>query len=340
MSDQIDRTFTVALDAMGGDNAPAELVAGAVQAAQQGGIEVLLVGDKDAIEPELVLHDIEGLPISMIPSQGIIRETDHPVKAMREKPQASVLEAAKLVNSGRANAMVSMGSTGAAMAAATLVLGLLDPLERPAIGGPLLGQLSPVVLVDVGSNVDCRPYQLLGYAAIGAAFARSVMGVKNPRVALLSVGTEEGKGNRQVREAYPMFQASSLNFVGNVEGTDFFLDKADVVACDGFVGNALLKFAEGLGMALAHRLPSFLDNRLPPEGLQKLADHLANMTNPAEVGGGGPLFGVDGVVIVGHGRVKSNSVAKAITMAKRVVDLDMVATMREELAALTQPAKG
>ncbi len=155
----------------------------------------------------------------------------------------------------------------------------------------------------------------------------------------MSVGTEEGKGNRQVREAYPLFQSSGLNFVGNVEGVDLFLDKADVVACDGFVGNVVLKFAEGLGMALAQRLPLLLDGRLPPEAMRKLTDQLANMTDIAEVGGGGPLFGVDGVVIVGHGRARAASVAKAIIMARLVVDLDMVETMRQGLAVLRQPVK-
>ena len=225
------------------------------------------------------------------------------------------------------------------MATATLVLGLLEGVERPAIGGPLLGQLSPAVLVDLGSNVDCRPPQLLGFAAIGVAFARSVQGIKNPRVALLSVGSEAGKGNRQVREAYPLLQGSGLNFVGNVEGVDFFLDKADVVVCDGFVGNVLMKFTEGLGMALAQRLPGLLGERLPPEIAGQVTEDLAAVTNIAEVGGGGPLFGVDGVVIVGHGRSHAASVAGAIRLARQMVNSGMVEAMRRELAVLRQPVK-
>jgi len=336
---QAQRTFTVAVDAMGGDYAPAEPVAGAVQAAREEGVEVLLVGDHVAVEAELARHQTEGLPITQVPSVGVIEETDHPALALREKPRAAVVEVAKLVKAGRAQAMVTMGSTGAAMATATLALGLLEGVERPALGGPLLGQLSPAVLVDLGSNVDCRPSQLLGFAAIGAAFARSVQGVENPRVALLSVGTEEGKGNRQIREAFPVFQESGLNFVGNVEGTDFFLDKADVVVCDGFVGNILMKFAEGLGMTLARRLPGLLGEHLPPQAMRQAMEGLAALTNIAEVGGGGPLFGVDGVVIVGHGRARAASVAAAINLARQIVDLGMVEAMRRELAAIRQPVK-
>lgn len=338
-SGQVQRTFAVALDAMGGDHAPGEIVAGAVHVARQGDIQVLLVGDQVAVEAELARHDTVGLPITLIPSEGVIQETDHPTQAMREKPRASVVEAARLVKSGKAQAMVSMGSTGAVMATATLVLGLLDGVERPAIGGPLLGQLSQAVLVDLGSNVDCRPSQLLGFAAIGVAFARTVQRIGNPRVALLSVGAEEGKGNRQVREAYPLFLASGLNFVGNMEGVDFFQDKADVVVCDGFVGNVLMKFGEGLGMALAQRLSELLGQHLPPQAMRQVAEDLAALTNVAEVGGGGPLFGVDGVVVVGHGRSRAASVAGAIGLARRMVSSGIVEAMRRELAALRQPGK-
>ena len=339
-SDQSHQTFIVAVDAMGGDNAPGDLVAGAVQAARQEGIEVLLVGDEVVVEAELALHQTDGLPITLVPSEGVILETEHPTQAMREKPRASVVEAARLVKSGRAQAMVSMGSTGATMASATLVLGLLEGLERPAIGGPLLGQLSSVVLVDMGSNMDSRPSQLLGFGAIGVAFTRSIQGVQNPRVALLSVGAEEGKGNRHVQEAYALFQDSGLNFVGNVEGGDLFLDKADVVVSDGFVGNVLMKFAEGLGTALAQRISSLLGEHISPEMMKQVTDDIAAMTKAVELRGGGPLYGVKGAVIVGHGRSQAAGVAEAINLAKLVVEVDLVEAMRRELAALRQPVRG
>ncbi|MBI4200792.1 MAG: phosphate acyltransferase PlsX [Chloroflexi bacterium] len=339
LSRRQQRSFTVALDAMGGDHGPAEVVAGAVQAAREQGVEVLLVGDRAAVEPELASHACQGLGITVIASEGVIQETDHPVRAMRSKPRASVLEAVRLVKAGRAQAAVTMGSTGAAMASATLVLGLLEGLQRPALGGPLLGGLSSAVLVDLGSNVDCRPSQLLGFAAIGVAFARCIQGVESPRVALLTVGAEEGKGNRQVREAYRLFKSSGLNFVGNVEGLDLFLDKADVVVCDGFVGNVLMKFAEGLGMALARQFSGSLGRHLPPLALKEVGDNVAALTNAAELEGGGPLLGVDGVVVVGHGRARADSVAAAVRMARRAVDAGLVDAMRRELATLRQPVK-
>ncbi len=331
------RALTVAVDAMGGDYAPAELVAGSVQAARKYGIQVILVGNRGAVETELAKHSAEGLPISIFASEGVVLETDHPARAMREKPRASVYETARLVKEGRAQAMVSLGSTGAAMASAAIILGLLEGVERPAIGGPLLGPLSQTVLVDLGSNVDCRPSQLVGFAAIGVAFARSIMGIENPRVGILSVGAEEGKGNRQVKETFSLLKDSGLNFVGNIEGGDFFLDKADVVVCDGFVGNVVLKFGEGLGLAMAHKLPSLLGGHLPPEVMKKVAEQLAALTNTVELGGGGPLFGVDGVVVVGHGRSKAATVAEAIHMARRAVDVRLVEAMRRELGALRQP---
>ena len=326
--------FRVAIDAMGGDFAPKEPVGGAVLAAREHGYHVLLVGDQHAVEAELSGLDADSLDITVVPSQGAIEETDNPVRAIREKPNASIVEATKLVKAGEAQAAVSMGPTGASMASATLVLGLLQGIDRPAIGGPLFGKLSETLLMDLGSNVDCRPIQLLGFGALGVAFARTMQGVQTPRVGLLSVGAEEGKGNRQTKEAYPLFKESGLNFVGNVEGMDLFLDKADVVVCDGFVGNVLMKYAEGLGMALRRYLPEALGHWLPSQAMEGISGELAAITAPADVGGGGPLFGVDGTVIVGHGRASAGSVAEAAKLAARIVGAGLVDAMRNELAAL------
>jgi len=328
----------VAVDAMGGDHAPQETVAGAVAAAREADVRVILVGDQEALERELDRLQLGDLPVSVTPSEGVILETDHPIQGMRDKPRASVIEATKLVQSGQANAMVTMGSTGAAMAAATMSLGLLEGLDRPALGGPILMPLSTTSLIDLGSNVDCRPGQMLGFAAIGVAFARKIQNIQEPRVALLSVGSEEGKGNRQVREAYPIFKDSGLNFVGNVEGLDLFLDKADVVVCDGFVGNVLLKFAEGMGSAIGRWLPGVLKAHLLPSVVGSLEGLLESVIDLTEVGGG-PLFGVKGVVVIGHGRARAVGVAGAINMAKRVWEADLVEAMQSELGSLRSPVK-
>ncbi len=333
-------TFTVALDAMGGDFGPSETVPGAIKAAREQGVAVLLVGDEGPVRLEMAKHSLDGLQVHIVPSQGVIEETDSPMQAMREKPRASVMEAAKLVKAGRAQALVSMGSTGAGMATAALVFGMLDGVDRPAIGGPFLAPLSNAIILDLGSNVDCRPSQLLGFGAIGVAFSRRVQGVQHPRVGILSVGSEEGKGNRQTKEAYQLFKQSSLNFVGNIEGIDIFHDKADVIVCDGFAGNVLLKFAEGLGMALAKRLADRLGKALPPQAMQRLSSELAAMTNAVELGGGGPLFGVNGVAIIGHGRSRAASIANGVATARKAVDFGLVEAMKQELAAIQDQMRG
>ena len=314
---------------MGGDYAPGEIVQGAVDAAAGGAIDVLLIGEPDALQG--VLPSPLPSNLRVVPSSGVITEADSPIEAFRSKPNASIVVAAGLVKEARAHAFVSMGSTGAAMAAGAVALGTLEGVERPALGGPFLGLAPNTTVLDLGTSIDCRPSQLLNYAVLGSAFAKVLQGIERPRVALLSVGSEEGKGNRQVREAYQLFQSSGLNFIGNVEGVDVPLGKADVVVCDGFVGNVLMKFAEGLGMAVVE----YLQAKIPPEarGLAGgIMSELSRMTNAVEHVGGGPLLGLNGVAIVGHGRSKAASVTAAIEMAREALELGFVETMRRDLA--------
>ena len=332
--------FTVAVDAMGGDYAPTEVVKGAIEAVSRGDVQVVLVGDPSVVEAEMNAHDPGGVPITMAPAEGLILETDHPVTALRRKPHASVIEAVRLVKAEKAQAAVTMGSTGAAMASAALVLGLMEGVERPVLGGPLLRPLSQTTLVDLGTSVDCRPTQLLGFAAIGCALARSLQGISDPRIALLSIGAEAKKGNRQIQAAYPLFEESGLTFVGNIEGNDLFTNRADVVICDGFVGNVLLKFGEGLSLALTNQLSKLLGSRLPAQELSRLEQEVHALTNAAEQLGGGPLLGVDGIVIVGHGRAKAPSVASAIAMAKWTADRGLVEGVRQELARVNASQRG
>ena len=226
-----------------------------------------------------------------------------------------------------------MGSTGAAMAAGALILGTMGGLERPCIGGPFLGLAPKTVLVDMGSNVDCRAPLLLGFAAMGCAFSRTLLDIENPRVGLLSVGSEEAKGNRQVHDAYQMFKESNLNFVGNVEGMDFFTDKADVIVCDGFVGNILLKYTEGLGAATAGYLRTALAGKVPSDALESLVSQVWEVSNLGKKMGG-PLFGVNGTIVVGHGASEAEGVAGAIDTARRCVEMKLVESFREELSAL------
>lgn len=320
----------IALDAMGGDYGPVEVVKGAVEAARTGDVEIILVGDREAVQAEMAKHGADGLPIRILPSRGKISDDEQPALGLRRNPQASIAVATALVERGEADAVVTMGNTGAAMASAALLLGTMEGLERPALGGPFMGLAPRTVLLDLGASVDCRPSQLLSFAVLGSVFARRFLEIPNPRVALLSIGAEPSKGNRQVRESHELFRRSGLNFVGNVEGMDLFTDKADVIVCDGFVGNIVLKFAEGMAAALyeyvrQHTSPSLLLRTLEPmaSALWELVA-LGRKT-------GGPVFGVNGVVVVGHGASRADAIVGSVATARRCLECGLVEGMREEL---------
>ena len=326
----------VALDAMGGDYGPGVTIPGALSAvAAHPHLDIALVGDPDEMHAALSQEnaDLAALPIKVVPSEGKIEDDEHPISALRRKPRSSIVTAMSLLRAGEADMVVSVGSTGASMATATITLGLLEGLERPCIGGNFLGLAPKTTVVDLGSNVDARPSLLLSFAALGVVFARRRLEIENPRVALLSVGEEEAKGNRQVQESHSLFRDSHLNFVGNVEGMDFFTDKADVIVCDGFIGNILIKFAEGLGSALAPYLQRQLAEFLPENQLREIARALwTNMNLPRTMGG--PLFGVDGLVMVGHGSSTADGIAGAINTGLLCHSIDLVEGFREELSEL------
>ena len=323
----------VAVDVMGGDYAPHETVKGAITALNVHDIELLLVGDTAAVERELVHYDVSGKPVTVIPSVGKIGDDEHPMHAFRQKPNASIIVGTNLVKGGQADVLVSLGSTGASMATSAIILGMMEGLERPCIGGPFLGLAPRTVLMDLGSNVDCRPSLMLNFAAMGSVFSHKFLGINNPRVALLSVGAEESKGNKQVQESYHLLEKSHLNFVGNVEGMDFFTDKADVIVCDGFVGNILIKFTEGMGSALSGYLTDQLASSMSEEETARVLSDLWHATNlPRTMGG--PLFGVNGAVLVGHGSSKAEGMTGAISTAVQYVELGLVESMREELTEI------
>ncbi len=326
-----DRPCRVAVDAMGGDFAPAEIVEGALLAARLHNVDVILVGDPPALQAEFARLGAFPDSLPIVPSKGSITEGEHPARALRKNPRASVAVATGLIKAGKADAMVSLGSTGGAMASAALGLGLLPGVERPCVGGPFISLAPHTAILDVGSNIDCRPQQLMSFAVMGCVFVRKFLGIPNPTVGLLSVGQEEGKGNRQVQEAYPIFKKSGLNFVGNVEGSDILSNKINVVVCDGFVGNVLLKFAESLGGSAASFLHQQLRGKLPDAELQRLSESLYDLTNRSRKTSG-PLFGVNGNVIVGHGASKRREVAGAIETAKLCVRMDLANSIKQELA--------
>ncbi len=328
----VDKPVKITLDAMGGDFAPREIVEGAVRAASDDdGIEIILVGAESLIRSELAKYDVSGLPLSIVNASQAIRDGEPPVAALRHKPDASILVAMRLVKEGQADAMISMGSTGAVMVSAIQILGKLEGVQRPTVGTSLQDLAPDTVMFDMGANSDCKPRDLFNFAIIGHAFARKIIGIEQPTVALLSNGAEEGKGNKVTKEAYQLFQKGNFNFIGNVEGGDIPKGKANVIICDGFVGNIITKLCEGLGDVLGERLQISLEGQLAPEQISKITGELFNLTHVADVGGGGLISGVDGVVWIGHGRSKAPQLAEAIRQARLAVETSFVQELKSEL---------
>jgi glycerol-3-phosphate acyltransferase PlsX len=314
----------IAIDAMGGDFAPAEIVVGAIRAQAELGIQALLVGDPHPIEAILKQHNAVG-QLEIVPAEGIVEMHEEPLGALRRKPKASINVAMDLVKKQRADAVVSAGHSGAAMAAALLRLGRLPGIDRPAIGAVLPTIMSkPVIVLDVGANVDCRPKFLEQFAVMGAAYSQYVLGIDNPKVGLLNIGEESSKGNELALRTYQLLQENSrIAFIGNAEGRDVLSGRFDVVVCDGFAGNVLLKFAEAIGEVLLNimreELPQGWRGRLGTALLKPNLRRLKQRIDHAEHGGG-LLLGVDGICIIGHGSSQAPTVFSAVRLAKEAVD--------------------
>src|SRR6266700_665841 len=259
-------TTRVALDAMGGDNAPGEIVAGAVQAAREFKMGVYLVGREDSIRTELAKHDTSGLDLPIVHTDEVIEMHEHPANAVRRKKNASMTLALQLVRDGKALGAVSAGNSGAMMAASLFTLKRITGVERPALGGVFPTRDSACLVIDIGANTDCKPEYLQQFALMGSIYMERIFGIQSPRVALLANGEEESKGNQQVIETHQLLKASAsaigLNFIGNVEGRDIPTGAADVVVCDGFVGNVVLKLSEGISEVLIGMLRAQMTSTL------------------------------------------------------------------------------
>ena len=321
----------IAVDAMGGDHAPGEIVAGAIQAAREDGTPILLVGIPDVIQSEIAKYDTGDLPLTIVPSEGPIEESEQPALTLRRRPGASIGVATNLVKEGAADAVVSAGSTGATMAAAFFSFGLAEGLERPVLGGPFLGYTPQVVTVDMGVNVEARPVQFLEFAAIGVAVARSYAGVPDPTVALLNVGAEETKGSKQVREAHQLLKNSRMKFIGNIEAHEMFEAKANVVLCDGFVGNVMLKTVEGLAGVVAADIVKQLAGHVPAAVARDIARNIYSNMSVMDTSGA-PILGVNGIAIVGHGRARASMVRGAIKSAVMMRRTGTIDAIKQELA--------
>lgn len=324
----------IAVDAMGGDNAPHDIVSGAIEATKTIDVDILLVGDPKKLQIELKKHNYSNNNLHLIPSKDVILESDKPALALRQKPKASILVTTSLVKKGLANASVTMGSTGAAMAAAAIILGVIENVERPSIGGPILGLAPKTIIIDLGANIDCKPSQILSFAVIGHVYAKVFWNLSKPRIALLSVGSEENKGNKLVQEAKNLLNDSPLHFIGNIEANELTKNIADVVVCDGFVGNILMKLTEGLGTSIAEYISEKFKGKLPERELNHLSNEIFELNNVVEVNGGGPILGVKGVSVVGHGRGNSKSVLNAIKSAKQTVETNYIEKLNQELSQI------
>ncbi|HXA57018.1 MAG TPA: phosphate acyltransferase PlsX [Candidatus Acidoferrum sp.] len=338
--------ITVALDAMGGDHAPRAEVEGAVLAAREyGEVRILLVGIEEKIRPELDRLRHTDLPIEIVPATDVVTMTDSPSHAFRRKKDSSLHVAARLVRDAKADALVSAGNTGAVMTVARFVLGTLPSVDRPALAWAFPNIKEKVsVMLDVGANVDSKPMHIEQFAVMGEIYYRAVWGAKKPRVALLSIGEEDVKGNDLTRESASLLKASSLNFVGNIEGRDVFRGNVDVIVCDGFIGNIALKLSEGLvehiGGMLKKAIKSSLTSQIGYALSKKAFDAFRKRTDYSEYGGA-PLLGVRGVTIIGHGRSNANAIKNAVRVAADLCRAHMNEKIEQELsAAAAVPARG
>src|SRR5213082_3595333 len=326
----------IALDAMGSDRAPKPEIEGAIQASRRFGIHVALVGPEEILHAELSRHPFSSsLPITIVHASEVITMEDKAVQAERAKRDSSMRVGSRLVREGKAAAFISAGNTGAAMATAKMVLGGLPGVDRPALVAIIPTATGTVsTLLDVGANVDCKAHNLEQFAVMGEIYFRSMFGTDRPRVGLLSIGEEEGKGNELTREAFDLLKQLPLNFVGNVEGRDLYNGKLDVIVCDGFIGNVALKVSEGLVEAVRYLLKESLKSTITSQvgyllSRKAFADFKKRL-DYAEYGGA-PLLGLKGVCIVGHGSSNANAIKNAIRIAAQFAESKVNAKIEQEL---------
>jgi glycerol-3-phosphate acyltransferase PlsX len=330
----------IAVDAMGGDHAPAAIVDGALAAARHLDVEVALVGQSAALRDALTSHpDAASLRVTIVDSPDVVGMAEPPAAALRRKPKASIRIAAELVAGGQAAALFSAGHTGATVVAAYSAFGLIPGVDRPALATTIPTRQRPAVLLDAGASVECRPQHLLQFAVMGSVYARLALNCQHPRIGLLSIGEEETKGNELTREAHRLLKASPLNFIGNVEGREIYSGSADVIVCDGFTGNVVLKTSEGLVDAVEALLGDELQGTFSSQVgylLSRRAFRRFRRRVDYSEFGGAPLLGVAGLAIVGHGRSSVKAVRNAIAMAYRFAANEFVSRVEHEVARATE----
>ena len=316
----------IAVDAMGGDRGPKVILEGTVQAAKELGVEVILVGDQDILNSELVHHNVQGLKIHIKHAPEVVEMHESASAAIRKKKKSSIRLATELVKSGEADALVTAGNTGAAMATAKILLGALKGVERPAIATVLPTVKGVALLLDVGANVDCRPRHLLQFAIMGNIYAKDFLGIENPKVGLLNIGEEESKGNELTKESFKALKNEGLNFIGNVEGKNLYTGNVDVVVCDGFTGNIALKISE----SVAEMIATYFQQEIPKKLFWKFGYFLMRpcfrkfkRKIDYDEYGGAPLLGINGVCIICHGISGAKAIKNAVKVATGFIQRDI-----------------
>ena len=320
----------IAVDAMGGDYAPSEIVKGAGLAADELGIDISLVGIPSLVQPLLDSHP----RLQIVPCTQVIAMDEHPAQAVRIKPDSSIAVCARICKEGRADGWASAGNSGAVMAAALLIQGRIRGVERPALGSIVPTQNGFAYFLDVGANVDSKPEYLAQFAAMGAVYAREMLGRPQPRIALLSNGEEEGKGDELVRETTRRLKGNLPGFIGNVEPKDIYAARADVIVADGFVGNVAIKMAEAtaefLFRSLRDEIPKTLTGRVGGALIRPRVRSIRDRIDWREFGGA-PLLGIDGVAVVAHGRSDARAMKNAVRVARDAVQNGLVGKIRAEV---------
>jgi glycerol-3-phosphate acyltransferase PlsX len=324
----------IALDAMGGEQAPHATVEGAVMAARSHDARVILVGDEERIYSELEKHDTSGLSLSVYHAPYVVGMHESPSLAIRQNRDSSIKVALGLVKEGEADAVVSAGNSGAAMAFAMFILKKLEGVERPAIATVHPTPTGVSILVDAGGNVDCKPVHLIQFAIMGSVYAKLLLGKETPRVGLLSNGAEEGKGNELTRESHAILKRTGLNYAGYVEGRDIYNGNADVVVCDGFVGNVALKISEGLADAIGTILRDEIEKSLRAKlGYLLIKGAFANLEKRVDYSeyGGAPLLGINGICLISHGNSSAKAVMNAVLLGVKLAERGFNQLLEEEL---------
>lgn len=329
-----DKTITVAVDAMGGDKAPAEIVKGAISAAAELDVLIKLVGKKEDIDKELKTRDAINNPkIEVVNASEVITTDEAPTTAIRNKKDSSMVVGLNMVKRGEADAFVSAGSTGALLAGATVIVGRIKGIERPALGTCLPSLNGFTFMLDSGANVDCKPQYIEQFAKMGSVYVENIMNIKSPRVGLVNIGEEKEKGNALTKEAHGLLENADVNFIGNIEPRDIPYGNADIVVCDGFVGNVILKFGEGIAFAMFKLIKEEITKgayKIAALSLKKPFMQLKDRFDSEEVGGA-PFLGLKSLVVKAHGSSSSKGIKNAIKQCVLFVEKDIVSKIEAKL---------